>query len=290
MTPRAFYRAVMEDAAETRLETAKRAAAAVLQALRDRLTPEEADQVAAQLPAELKTVWYQGEVADRRPARLRREAFYERVRREARLGSRQQARAFTLAVFGALKRQLSPGEAEDVLAQLPKDLKEVWEEARAPNAGRGASTPVREIMTRRPVSIDPDAPVATAVAVMRERRIRHLPVVDDAGRMVGIVSDRDLRTALLAPALAEHLSAAARRRLRSVEASLENLPVRRVMTWRPVTVEPDAPVGHAAALMLERGLSCLPVVEDGRIVGIVTERDVLRRLAAALPSVKSLEW
>lgn len=289
MTPQAFYRAVMEAAGETRREAAQRGTAAVFHALRDRLTPEEADQVAAQLPRELKAVWYEGERPDRRPQRLSREAFYERVRRDARLVSRREARSLTLAVFGALKRQLSPGEAEDVLAQLPKDLKEVWKQARAPGQD-GAGALVRQIMTRNPLTIDPEAPVATAVAVMRERRIRHLPVADDAGRVVGIVSDRDLRTALLAPAIAEYLSAAARRRLRGAQASLENLPVRQVMTWGPVTVASEDPVAHAAALMLERGLSCLPVVQEGRIVGIVTERDVLRTVAATLPTVKALEW
>ena len=290
MTPQTFYRTVMAATGETRLEAAKRATAAVFHALRDRLTPEEADQVAAQLPRELKAVWYEGEVPDRRPLRLRREAFYERVRRDARLASRREARSLTLAVFGALKKQLSPGEAEDVLAQLPKDLKEVWTQARAPGSPDGAARLVRQVMTRSPITLDPDAPVATAVAVMRERRIRHLPVVDEAGRVIGIVSDRDLRTALLAPAIAEHLSAAARRRLRGAQTSLENLPVRQVMTWRPVTTAPDAPVAHAAALMLERGLSSLPVVEGGRIIGIVPERDVLRTVAATLPDVKALEW
>ncbi|MCL6556106.1 MAG: DUF2267 domain-containing protein [Burkholderiales bacterium] len=93
MTPQAFYRTVLAATGETRLEAAKRATGAVFHALRDRLTPEEADQVAAQLPRELKAVWYEGEVPDRRPLRLRREAFYERVRRDARLASRRPAPA-----------------------------------------------------------------------------------------------------------------------------------------------------------------------------------------------------
>ena len=108
---------------------AKRATAAVFHALRDRLTPNEADQAQAQLPRELKQVWAEGAVGDRAPLKLSQEEFLQRVNAEAKLGSRRDARWMTLAVFAALKEHLTPGEAEDVLAQLPKDLKELWAEA-----------------------------------------------------------------------------------------------------------------------------------------------------------------
>lgn len=127
MTTRSFYRAVREGCLSSH-EVAHRGVEAVLQALRDRLTVEEARQVLAQLPAELKLAW--GKRSDGPPTKLDRREFYVRVEREAALGSRQEARAMTWAVFAALKAQLSPGEAEDVLAQLPGDLKEVWTEAR----------------------------------------------------------------------------------------------------------------------------------------------------------------
>ena len=129
MTTAAFYKTVMHTSGEGSREVAKRATAAVFHALRDRLTPDEADQVQAQLPRELKEVWGEGEPADRQPLKLDREAFYERVKSEARLGATRDARWMTLAVFGALKDHLTPGEAEDVLAQLPKNLKEAWAEA-----------------------------------------------------------------------------------------------------------------------------------------------------------------
>jgi uncharacterized protein (DUF2267 family) len=129
MTGAAFYRAVMEASADRHRDEAKRATAAVFHALRDRLTPVEAAQLAAQLPRELKEVWRAGERPDRRPLKLRRPQFYARVREEAGLASTSQARWMSLAVFAALKGQLSPGEAEDVMAQLPKDLKELWAEA-----------------------------------------------------------------------------------------------------------------------------------------------------------------
>jgi uncharacterized protein (DUF2267 family) len=101
----------------------------VLHTLRDRLTPEEADQAVAQLPRELKLVWEEGDRVDRKPTKLRRTEFYDRVQREAGLASVREARFLTIAVFAALKEQLSPGEAGDVLSQLPRDLKEVWEKA-----------------------------------------------------------------------------------------------------------------------------------------------------------------
>jgi uncharacterized protein (DUF2267 family) len=129
MTTQSFYKTVMKTSHEDDREMIKRATAAALHALRDRLTVDEADQVVAQLPGELKEVWDEGEDPRRQPLKIDCEQFYERVRQEARLPSKREARWLTLAVFAALKEQLSPGEAGDVMAQLPKDLKEVWAEA-----------------------------------------------------------------------------------------------------------------------------------------------------------------
>ena len=145
---------------------------------------------------------------------------------------------------------------------------------------------VRDVMTKAPMTIDPEAPLATAVAVMRERELRHLPVVDDAGRLIGIVTDRDLRSAIVAPAFAEYLPSEERRRLRSLATTLENLRVRDVMTWGAVTIGPEAPIAQAAAVMTSARVGCLPVVDGGRLVGIVTKQDALKALAATLPSVR----
>lgn len=129
MAAQSFRRRIVERTGRVRPEIVDRAAAAVLHTLRDRLTPEEAEQVAAQLPAELKAVWRAGEARGRRPERMRRTEFIERVRRGAGLRSSREALWMTLMVFAGLKEQISPGEADDVLAQLPRDLKELWEEA-----------------------------------------------------------------------------------------------------------------------------------------------------------------
>jgi uncharacterized protein (DUF2267 family) len=129
MTTQSFYRQVLAGTGRLNLEDTKKVTAAVFHALRDRLTPDEADQAAAQLPRPLKLVWWRGEVEGRRPVKIHRREFYARVRREAGLASEREARIATTAVFATLKAQLSPGEADDILGQLPKDLKAVWEDA-----------------------------------------------------------------------------------------------------------------------------------------------------------------
>jgi acetoin utilization protein AcuB len=151
------------------------------------------------------------------------------------------------------------------------------------------STCVRDVMTRTPITIDPEAPLETAVTVMREREIRHLPVVDETGRLIGMITDRDLRGAVLAPVLAEYLSPSAQRRLRRLSADLGNLRVRHAMTWDGVTIGPEASIAQAAAVMFERRFGSLPVVDRGQLVGIVTERDVLKALAATLPAVRGID-
>jgi uncharacterized protein (DUF2267 family) len=129
MDTRAFYRMVRERVNGLGIEESRRVTAVVLRALRDRLTREEAEQVAAQLPAPLKEVWNLGDRPGRRPLKIRRDEFLQRIKHEAGVFSGEAARRLTEAVFAALKTQLSPGEAEDVMAQLPRDLKTLWAQA-----------------------------------------------------------------------------------------------------------------------------------------------------------------
>jgi acetoin utilization protein AcuB len=102
---------------------------------------------------------------------------------------------------------------------------------------------------------------------MRARKIRHLPVVEGAGRLVGIVTARDLRQAMFSPAVQDELT-----NLRGV---LHGLAVRDVMTRGVVSVGAATSIRDAARLMHERKLGALPVVERDRLVGILTETDVL---------------
>jgi acetoin utilization protein AcuB len=131
---------------------------------------------------------------------------------------------------------------------------------------RGLS--VRDWMTRRVNTIRPDTRLSEAARLMGSRRIRHLPVVEPPGRLVGIVTARDLRQAVFAPAVQDHPE-----RLSSV---LDGLVVRDVMTRGVLTVRPATPIRDAARLMHERRVGALPVVERDRVVGILTESDVLR--------------
>lgn len=142
---------------------------------------------------------------------------------------------------------------------------------------------VRDAMTRSPITIDGEVPIATAIAVMRKEEIRHLPVMDEAEHLVGIVTDRDLRCAAFSPALVEHLSLSAQRRLRGLGQSLEGLRVRDVMTWDVVTTHPDATLSHAALRMLEGRFGSLPVIEDGRLVGILTAQDLVKTVVRDSP-------
>ena len=129
---------------------------------------------------------------------------------------------------------------------------------------------VKNVMTENPLTVGPDAPLRQAVNLMRDRKIRHLPVVEDGGRLVGMLTDRDVRHAALVPALAQHLPWELRR--------LKSLRIRDVMTWSVVTTHPEATLAQAGVIMFQRRIGSLPVVEEGRLVGILTETDVLRAL------------
>lgn len=135
---------------------------------------------------------------------------------------------------------------------------------------RAAAVRVRDIMTTRPVTIGPEAPLAAALQAMREKEIRHLPVVDEGGRLVGILTDRDLRQASFA-------------RFRALREADRDLTVQDAMSWAVVTTHPEATTAQAAAVMFERRIGSLPVVEDGRLVGILTERDLLTALMKESP-------
>ncbi|HYB69837.1 MAG TPA: CBS domain-containing protein [Candidatus Bathyarchaeia archaeon] len=137
---------------------------------------------------------------------------------------------------------------------------------------------VRDVMARNPINIDPEAAVGTALDVMRTKHVRHLPVVDEAGTLVGIVTDRDLRHAALAPSMREYLSVRAHRRARQLCETLTDLRVRDVMTWAVVTTGPEVPLLSAALIMFESRVGSLPVLAAGRLVGLLTEQDLLKAL------------
>jgi CBS domain-containing membrane protein len=132
---------------------------------------------------------------------------------------------------------------------------------------------VRDLMTNEVTTLNRNDKLSIADDVMRLGRIRHLPVLDEDGKVVGIVSQRDLFRGALARALG--YGAHAQQKL------LGQLVVKEVMTNDPMTISPEAPIAEAARLMLERKIGALIVIEDDRLVGILTEADFVRRFAAA---------
>jgi CBS domain-containing protein len=110
---------------------------------------------------------------------------------------------------------------------------------------------------------------------MHGARVRHLPVVDDDGALVGVVTDRDLRHHLFGPRVLKEVGTIA------VDILLKAVPVSEIMSTPVMSVPATAEVVEAARIMLEDKVGSLPVVEGGRVVGIVTETDVLRQICKA---------
>jgi acetoin utilization protein AcuB len=131
---------------------------------------------------------------------------------------------------------------------------------------------VKQLMSTGVVTVPESMSCHDVVGLMVRKKIRHLPVVDRDGRLCGVVTDRDLRHHLFTPEIFGAIGRV------PVERLLSTVPVRQVMSTPVVSVGADADLQEAARTMLEDKLGSLPVVEDGRIVGIVTETDLLRRI------------
>ena len=131
-------------------------------------------------------------------------------------------------------------------------------------------TTVAEIMSRKVISISSDDTLDTVQEIMDLGSVRHLPVVR-RGVLVGVVSQRDLLKASLSNVMG--LGAEEQRRF------LEGVSIGSVMSAPPISIEPTASVREAARVMAERKIGCLPIVETGRLVGIVTETDLLAYFA-----------
>lgn len=130
---------------------------------------------------------------------------------------------------------------------------------------------VKDWMSREVITAVPSMGLLNADALMRENKIRRLPVVEN-GRVVGIVTFGDVRSAK--PSAATSLSTW------EMNYLLANLTLGEVMTRQPKTVSPEATIGEAADVMLTHRISGLPVVDaSGQLVGIITESDIFRMVA-----------
>jgi acetoin utilization protein AcuB len=137
-------------------------------------------------------------------------------------------------------------------------------------------------MSKNPVTVSEDASIDDALHLMRERKVRRLPVVDSSGKLVGIVSDKDLLHA--APSPATSLS------VYELHYLLSKLVIKRLMSTPVITVDPDMPLEEAARIMVDNRIGGLPVVQNGALVGIITETDIfkvlLEFLGARVPGLR----
>ena len=130
---------------------------------------------------------------------------------------------------------------------------------------------VRDVMTRDVVTLGRNDKLLVADDLMRLGRIRHLPMVDESGELVGIVSQRDLFHSGLIKALGYGTHAQ--------RQALDMVVVKEAMRTQVMTTGLDTPLREAAKVMLDRKIGCLVVLDQGRIAGILTESDFVKLVA-----------
>lgn len=124
------------------------------------------------------------------------------------------------------------------------------------------------IMTRDPKTLRPEQSLLEAMRFLRDHGVRHIPVVDADGALVGVVTDRDVKRATPSALLGEQ---------RQVWDELVNgTPVSKIMTRQVITGEPTTPLRDVVRRFVEDKIGCVPVVERGKVVGIVTAHDLLK--------------
>lgn len=271
--------------------TAYRALRATLGALRASLPLAEVADLAAQLPVVLRGLFFDGWQPQRETTRVRRREFLERVG-EGLAGSDLDPREAAGAVFALLARRVSPGEVEDLRGVLPRSLRALWPEGGAAREGRTSAAPhgadgptplmdhaVGQFMSRSVLVVRESTPLHAALDLMSHAGVRHLLVLADRApqeppahlvSVAGLLSNRDVLNPL--------------RRHPDADVRLEYLLVRDVMSRAPLqTIEATASLAEAARRMHEHRLSALPVVEEERVVGIVTSDDLLYAASLEVP-------
>ncbi len=128
---------------------------------------------------------------------------------------------------------------------------------------------VSEWMTRKVFIVKPDDSISEVVMIIKEKDVKHVPVAEH-GRLKGIVSDRDIKD--YCPSKATSLD------MYELHYLLAKTKVREVMKTRVYTTSPDVPIEEAAMLLYDKNIGCLPVVDDGRLAGIISDRDIFRAM------------
>lgn len=181
-----------------------------------------------------------------------------------------------LQVVGAFARFLSSAERVDrILAQPTPDALRALPELREYELPQQLT--VRELMSERLQVTRPDARLRDAARDMARARISALPVVDENGQLLGMLTERELIGDLLGTYLRREMLGASVRAPTPAGKDARRT-VRDVMTRQVLCVSPDQPLAEAASLMVNKDLGRLPVVREGRLVGLLTRGDIVRKL------------
>jgi acetoin utilization protein AcuB len=127
---------------------------------------------------------------------------------------------------------------------------------------------VHERMSKHPITITEDTPIHEAITLMRDKKVRRLPVLDGKGKLVGIVSEKDLL--YVSPSPATSLS------IYELHYLTSKITVGKIMTTDVITVSEHTPLEEAARIMADNKIGGLPVMRNERLVGIITESDLFR--------------
>jgi len=143
----------------------------------------------------------------------------------------------------------------------------------------------KDIMTREIVTVTPETEIVEAAGILLKNRVNGLPVVDDTGKLVGILCQSDLivqQKRIPVPSLftllESYVPLSSVKRIDKEVAKIAAITVKQAMTADPVTVSPETEMEDIAALMVDRKYHTLPVVDGGRLVGIIGKEDVLKTL------------
>ena len=145
----------------------------------------------------------------------------------------------------------------------------------------------KDIMTKEIITVSPETDITQAADLLLKKRINGVPVVNDAGELVGILCQSDLiaqQKSIPIPSLFTlldgYISLKTSKRMDKEVEKIAATKVAEAMTADPVTVDPETDIEKIAALMVEKNYHTLPVIEAGRLVGILGKEDVLRTLIA----------
>jgi CBS domain-containing protein len=177
-----------------------------------------------------------------------------------------------LQALGALSRVLSHPEAVERIVEV-RSAEGLLAEEVLRDVVLAPQLLVRELMTDRPRSTHPDTPLREAARDMVRSGIGALPVIESGGRLVGMLSERELMRHMLS---FTSLGVSVPRPQSAVERARRT--VRDVMTRQVLCVSPDQPLAEVASLMTNKDVDQLPVVEEGRLVGFLTRGDIVRKL------------